>query len=116
MAGPVRVIVQKTTAADPAPELAVRRLGGQVTRALPIVGGFAATVPAAAVAELARLAGVRSVTPDGKARVQGAAAATTIRSVYPRVVRADAAWKRGITGRGVTVAVLDTGVASVPDL
>jgi serine protease AprX len=73
-------------------------------------------MPAAAVAELARLAGVRSVTPDGKARVQGAAAATTIRSVYPRVVRADAAWKRGITGRGVTVAVLDTGVASVPDL
>jgi serine protease AprX len=116
MAGPVRVIVQKTTAADPAPELAVRRLGGQVTRALPIVGGFAATMPAAAVAELARLAGVRSVTPDGKARVQGAAAATTIRSVYPRVVRADAAWKRGITGRGITVAVLDTGVASVPDL
>ncbi|MDF2744635.1 MAG: hypothetical protein K0S88_6013, partial [Actinomycetia bacterium] len=33
----VRVIVQKTAAADPAPELAVRRLGGQVTRALPIV-------------------------------------------------------------------------------
>ena len=32
------------------------------------------------------------------------------------MVRADAAWKRGITGRGVTVAVLDTEVASVPDL
>jgi serine protease AprX len=115
-AGPVRVIVQKTTAADLAPELAVRRLGGQVTRALPIVGGFAATVPAAAVAELARLAGVRAVTRDDKARVQGAASATTIRSVYPKVVKADTAWKRGITGRGVTVAVLDTGVASVPDL
>jgi serine protease AprX len=116
MADSVRVIVQKTTAADPAPELAVRRLGGQVTRALPIVGGFAATMPAAAVAELARLAGVRAVTPDDKVRVQGAAAATTIRSVYPKVVKADAAWKRGITGRGVTVAVLDTGVARVPDL
>ncbi|MDF2744313.1 MAG: hypothetical protein K0S88_5690, partial [Actinomycetia bacterium] len=33
----VRVIVQKRAAADPAPELAVRRLGGQVTAALPIV-------------------------------------------------------------------------------
>jgi hypothetical protein len=63
MADPVRVIVQKTTATDPAPELAVRRLGGQVTSALPIVAGFAATVPAAAVGELARLAGVRAVTP-----------------------------------------------------
>ncbi len=117
MADTVRVIVQKTTAADPAPEVAVRRLGGQVTRALPIVAGFAATVPAAAVGELATLAGVRAVTPDDKVRVQGAADASPIRSVYPKVVKADATWKRGVTGRGVTVAVLDTGVAAgLPDL
>jgi serine protease AprX len=115
---PLRVIVQKHSAADPAPEAAVRRLGGQVTRALPIVAGFAATVPAAVVGELARLPGVRAVTPDGRVRVQAAApGSSTIRSVYPKVVRADAAWRRGVTGRGVTVAVLDTGVApTVPDL
>jgi serine protease AprX len=114
---PLRVIVQKHSAADPAPEAAVRRLGGQVTRALPIVTGFAATVPAAVVGELARLPGVRAVTPDGRVRVQAAApGSSTIRSVYPKAVQADAAWKRGITGRGVTVAVLDTGVANVPDL
>jgi serine protease AprX len=117
VADPVRVIVQKARGADPAPELAVRRLGGQVTRALPIVGGFAATVPAAAVDQLARVAGVRAITPDDKVRVQGAAATSAVTSVYPNVVKADAAWKRGITGRGVTVAVLDTGVASgLPDL
>jgi len=114
---PLRVIVQKHSAADPAPELAVRRLGGQVTRALPIVAGFAATVPAAVVGELARLPGVRAVTPDGRVRVQAAdPGSSTVRSVYPKVVGADAAWKRGVTGRGVTVAVLDTGVANVPDL
>jgi serine protease AprX len=115
---PLRVIVQKHSAADPAPEAAVRRLGGQVTRALPIVAGFAATVPGAVVGELARLPGVRAVTPDGRVRVQAAApGSSTIRSVYPKVVRADAAWRRGVTGRGVTVAVLDTGVApTVPDL
>ena len=114
---PLRVIVQKHSAADPAPELAVRRLGGQVTRALPIVAGFAAAVPAAVVGELARLPGVRAVTPDGRVRVQAAApGSSTVRSVYPKVVRADAAWQRGVTGRGVTVAVLDTGVADVPDL
>ena len=55
--GSIRVIVQKRAAAGTAPELAVRRLGGQVTRALPIVAGFAATVPATVVGELARLPG-----------------------------------------------------------
>ena len=112
----IKVIVQKADAADPAPELAVRRLGGQVTAALPIVAGFAATLPAAAVGQLARLAGVRAVTPDTRVRVQAAAADSGIRSVYPKAIKADAVWKRGITGRGVTVAVLDTGVANVPDL
>src|SRR4029450_6769396 len=92
LADSVRVIVQKARAADPAPELAVRRLGGQVTRALPIVAGFAATVPAAAVDELARLTGVRAVSPDDKLQVQGAATTSTIKSVYPKVVKADAAW------------------------
>ena len=109
---PLRVIVQKHSAADPAPEAAVRRLGGQVTRALPIVAGFAATVPGGRRGRAGQAAGVRAVTPDGRVRVQAAApGSSTIRSVYPKVVRADAAWRRGVTGRGVTVAVLDTGVA-----
>jgi serine protease AprX len=117
-AEPMRVIVQKRAGAGSAAEEAVRRLGGQVTRLLPVVGGFAATVPAAVAGELARLPGVRAVTPDAKLRVQGTASTgnSTIRSVYPKVVKADTAWQRGITGRGVTVAVIDTGVASVPDL
>jgi serine protease AprX len=113
----IRVIVQKRAATDVSPELAVRRLGGQVTRALPIVAGFAATVPAAALDELARLAGIRAVTPDAKVQVQAATSPEGgIRSVYPATIRADDVWQRGVTGRGVTVAVLDTGVASVPDL
>src|SRR6266540_3556591 len=31
---------------------------------------------------------------------------------YPRVVRADRVWQQGIAGNGVTVAVLDSGVAA----
>jgi hypothetical protein len=41
---PIQVIVQKVWAADRGPELAVQRLGGRVLQALPIVGGFAATL------------------------------------------------------------------------
>ena len=116
-AASVRVIVQKRAGAGLAPELAVRRLGGQVTRALPIIAGFAATVPAAAAGGLAGLPGVRAVTPDDRVRVQGTASSGGIRSVYPKVVKADTAWNRGVTGSGVTVAVLDTGVApNLPDL
>ena len=36
--------------------------------------------------------------------------------MYPRVVNADQAWLQGATGRGVTVAILDSGVATDPDL
>jgi serine protease AprX len=35
---------------------------------------------------------------------------------YPLVVNADRVWQQGITGRGVTVAVLDSGVAADADL
>jgi serine protease AprX len=37
-------------------------------------------------------------------------------AVYPQVVNADQAWLRGATGRGVTVAILDSGVAADADL
>jgi serine protease AprX len=117
--GPVKVIVQKRWAADRGPELAVQRLGGRVTRALPIVAGFAAVLPGGrALADLAREPGVRAVSPDRTVRVQGSMAAVggQIRSVYPKVVRADDAWRNGVTGQGVTVAVVDTGIADVPDL
>jgi hypothetical protein len=98
---PVEVIVQKMRTAGRGPELAVQRLGGRVTRALPLVAGFAATLPGGrAVAELAAEPGVRAVTPDREVRVQGAAAAGQVRSVYPKVVRADQAWQQGVTGQG----------------
>jgi serine protease AprX len=114
---PIQVIVQKVWAANRGPELAVQRLGGRVLQALPIVGGFAATPPGGrAAADLARVPGVRAVTPDRQVRVQGAASSEQVRSVYPKTVRATDLWQRGVTGKGVTVALIDTGVASVPDL
>src|SRR5947207_10592488 len=36
--------------------------------------------------------------------------------VYPQVVRATKVWQQGITGGGVTVAILDSGIAEDADL
>ena len=60
---------------------------------------------------------MRAITLDRvmrpQARQQGPA---TPKSVYRQVVRADDANRYGATGEGVTVALIDTGVSSVPDV
>src|SRR5439155_13192004 len=46
-------------------------------------------------------------TPTGQAQLSAA---------YPSTVNAYPVWQQGTTGRGVTVAILDSGVAADPDL
>jgi serine protease AprX len=100
----------------------VAALGGRVTRDLPLVGGFAATVPGTAAAALARDPEVRSLTPDESVGVNAtpltADAETTSEptSVYPYALGADRVWQAGHRGQGVTVAVIDTGVSQHADL
>ena len=114
--GVVRVVVRVRSGAADAVEQEVRRAGGEVTQALPLVDGFAATLPAAAVDGLTHLDGVVAVSADRSVQVQGGAANVDGGSLAPQAVRAPQAWSAGATGRGVTVALVDTGVADVPDL
>lgn len=114
----VHVIVQAATS-----ELgreAVEAAGGHVSRELPIVAGVAADVPRAAMSQLRHTPGVRAVTADAEMTVQGTVAPGSPDvdpvSVYREVVRADDLAASGATGEGVTVALLDTGVADTPDL
>jgi serine protease AprX len=101
----------------------VAALGGHVTRDLPLVGGFAATIPAPAAAALRADPAVRSVTPDATVRVNAAAAPVAANplpdeptAIYTKSLGADQAWQSGAKGEGVTVAVLDTGVSQHADL
>ncbi|WP_405055816.1 S8 family serine peptidase [Kribbella sp. NBC_01505] len=82
----------------------------EVTRQLPIVNGAAVTVPRSGnfVAGL-RAAGVAKVWLDGKRK-------PSLDVSVPRI-GAPEAWQAGYTGKGVKVAVLDTGIdTSHPDL
>ncbi len=57
-----------------------------------------------------------TVGPRPSAQPPVPAPADQVSGVYPRVVRADRVWQQGIVGNGVTVAVLDSGVAADLDL
>jgi serine protease AprX len=81
------------------------------------VHGFAARIPAAKLRALAASTAVRSVTLDRRTTVQGTiGGGGTLASVYAKATRADDLVKAGYNGTGVTVALVDTGVADLPDL
>ena len=115
--GDVPVIVQKHNATDLSVERAITtRLGGHITRALPIVHGFAATIPARALGQISALEGIRVISLDRRVLVAEGGGSGSPNSVYRKVVRADDVNAAGVMGQGVTVAVIDTGIAEVADL
>ena len=95
---------------------AVRRAGGQVTQALPIVDGVAASVPAHRLPALAADPAVTAVTADRSARFEqllGGLVGGVVDTVGGVV---DGLLGTSSAGAGVGVAVLDTGVSPMPDL
>jgi serine protease AprX len=112
-----RVVVSGVPGAADAVRDAVVRVGGVVERALPIVDGVAAEVPARRLAALSGLPGVLAVTADRTAPMTTAEwDETTSASTFVTTAGAAQAWQAGARGQGVGVAVLDTGVSAHPDL
>jgi serine protease AprX len=103
--------------------LMVHRFGGVVTSRLEIINGVGALLSEQAVEILASQPGV-IVTQNTQMRVDSAASAPQTARVepknpetnYPDVVGADAVWAAGVTGQGVTVAFLDTGLTKLSGL
>jgi serine protease AprX len=122
----VRVIVRQTSQATTGPARAVERLGGNVGRPLAIIGGFAAEVPSGALGAIRQQPGVVSVTPDSKLHMAGDGwrADDDPASLFTvaKEIGAHDAWGksdslgRKVTGKGVTVALIDTGVVPVGGL
>ena len=91
----------------------VEQAGGFVTTRLAIIDGVAATLPAGAVTQLRAESELVRLTPD--AQVMSAGKGNKIPETdYPDVVGADVVWAQGITGEGITVAVVDSGLANHP--
>jgi serine protease AprX len=117
------VIVRSTADAVASAERLVVSLGGRIDLQLGIINGFRATVPATALARLALAPQIWSITPDSPVHMN--AVDPTLGydigdngSPYlvAKAVGADKAWQLGLTGAGVDVAVIDTGVAPLPEL
>jgi serine protease AprX len=99
------------------PVSAVLGLGGTVLSRFHLINGVVALVPAALEPVLDALPGI-TVTPDARVNVQAAPESTgphTPSDAFLQETGADQLASQGDTGQGVTVAVVDTGIASLPD-
>src|SRR5881628_1487286 len=98
---------------------AVKKAHGRADHALGVVGGASATVSGVGLLKIARDEDVAAVVADQTFSVSfdPVAAAAAEGSAGILEVGAPQAWRdSGVTGRGVTVAVVDSGVAAHPDL
>jgi len=114
----VEVIVQFTGAAgfERGREL-VRNSGGTVTRDLHVINGYAARMSAGAAESLLNNPAVHNVSLD--AAVKTSSSTAKVQTSFLESAGVDKLWngaKSRATGKGVTVAVIDTGIAGdLPD-
>jgi serine protease AprX len=108
----LRVIVQGRGAGN-----ATVAAHGRVDRQLGLVGGVAATLPAAAVAQLAADPDVSFVALDSPIRLAatGAVSTASLATLYPSRDAVSKPWGAGVTGQGVGIAVIDSGVTPSAD-
>jgi serine protease AprX len=136
---PTRVVVRATAGHLDGAERVVRAAGGTVERELDIINGFSADVPANAIATIAASPSVLAVTEDASITPMSLDSTLDVQtavdnelsaaptnplgfdagadfgslSSVTRLVGAQALWQDGYTGKGVDVALIDTGVAPV---
>ncbi|MGI8775298.1 MAG: S8 family serine peptidase [Actinomycetota bacterium] len=116
----VSVIVQQLPGAGSAPEQTVIAAGGTVDERLGLIDAFEATVPTSAVDVLRSTPGVRAVTPNRPIKLLSSSFDyTPYPGSMPNVaaaVKAKDFWMNGYTGKGVDVALIDTGAAELNGL
>jgi len=105
----------------------VGRLGGSVRQRLGLIDAAAVDLPDSAVPALTADPRVVQVTPDARVRLLGTTGGRLPRAYDPlrdvnsmytieRLIGARDLWASGVTGEGVDVALIDSGVAPVVGL
>ena len=121
-------IVQFDRGVTPAERrVAVRQAGGTVVRDLHVIRALGVRLPRGGERRLARMAEVHAVTPNVAVRAAAAGTGerwgawnpTALATAFVQSTRADKVWtdpRRPVSGSGVAVAVIDTGIAGeLPD-
>jgi serine protease AprX len=124
----VGIVIRERSPESPLAETLIRRLGGRVTRKLPIVDGFAARVPESALPRLARSPLIGALWPDGRLRMtedDDDESDDDDDDAPSGELHPNTAWRSAIRltsvpsrydGDDVAVAVIDTGVSPAVDL
>ncbi len=92
--------------------------GGMVTSQLELIDSIGALLPENAVARLLTEPEISSILPNASVRMTGNGNGNNPApaSDYPDVIGADVVWEAGVTGEGVSVAIVDTGLSNHPGL
>jgi serine protease AprX len=107
----VNVIVQYRVPPSPAHFARVAAKGGTLQQNLPVINGAVFTVKGKSLAALTRDHDVAYISLDRTVR-----ATATVTDLYDQAVLAPYAWSRNLSGRGIGVAVIDSGINSGKDL
>jgi serine protease AprX len=118
--GTMAVIVRAHDGQLAAARNAVVNAHGTIGVDLSIIDGFAASIPATALSQLQHASAIVSITPDVETSAQGSSYSPYTDPGGPVGLSYDLGsiqyWNNGFTGRGVGVALIDSGIAPVDAL
>ena len=104
----IPVIVQTENGLKDKQRVIVGKSGGTIKHDLPLIKGFSANLPVSVLKELAEDDEVTRISYDSEVHV--------CLDTATAAINAPAVWSQGFTGKGITLAVIDTGIYPHPDL
>ncbi|MEP7054618.1 MAG: S8 family serine peptidase [Actinomycetota bacterium] len=117
---PMAVIVHRAAGSGHAADRAVTAAHGRIGRQLALIDSFSARIPAGALSALSATRGIDQIIPDAPIRMLASTytPTTDFGSTYNAQLRSGVQdlHQIGLTGSGVTIALIDTGVVPVNGL